>query len=253
MSDPDIPDTSEPFLSRWSRKKRDAVRKPGSAAAEPGADPGAVDELAEIEADAGPCAPGAATPIAEEEIDLSKLPRVEELTTHSDITGFLDRRVPAVLRNAALGRMWTLDPTIRDFIEVAENQWNWNVPGGAPFYEEMLPGSGAGTLMADATSAISRTVGSAGNVEAPVVSLADADVEIQHQPDVDQANTEHAAAHQDPLSDDTAAGVALGPQTVEPEPELPVARMSGSGDGAMRHSLEPTPPVRRRHGGALPV
>ena len=36
------------------------------------------------------------------------------------------------------GRMWTLDPTIRDFIEVAENQWNWNVPGGAPFYEEIL-------------------------------------------------------------------------------------------------------------------
>jgi hypothetical protein len=40
--------------------------------------------------------------------------------------------VPAALRRAALARIWSLDPAIRDFREMADYDWDFNVAGGAP-------------------------------------------------------------------------------------------------------------------------
>jgi hypothetical protein len=40
--------------------------------------------------------------------------------------------VPAELTRAALRRAWTSDPAIRDFIGIAENQWDFNDPDGIP-------------------------------------------------------------------------------------------------------------------------
>jgi hypothetical protein len=42
--------------------------------------------------------------------------------------------VPQALRRAALARIWSLDPAIRDFREMADYDWDFNVPGGAPGY-----------------------------------------------------------------------------------------------------------------------
>ena len=50
----------------------------------------------------------------------------------SDIRAFLRSGVPAELTKAALRRAWTSDPAIRDFIGIAENQWDFTDPGAIP-------------------------------------------------------------------------------------------------------------------------
>ena len=118
------------FLSRWSRLKEEARRS------ERGPEP----DAAEAPAGAPPLEPDPASVLSESELtpeELAALPKVEEITAASDISGFLRRGVPDALRNAALRKMWTLDPAIRDFVgEARDYAYDWNTPGG-------VPGSGA--------------------------------------------------------------------------------------------------------------
>ncbi|MFQ3622896.1 MAG: DUF3306 domain-containing protein, partial [Acetobacteraceae bacterium] len=109
----------ERFLARWSRLKR-AARGEAQAA-----------EAAPAPAEASP-APAPAEGIGEAPIDLELLPKLEEITAETDLGPFLRKGVPAALRNAALRRAWSLDPTIRDFIGPADYAWDWNTPGGVP-------------------------------------------------------------------------------------------------------------------------
>lgn len=129
------------FLSRWSRRKREieAAEKaePQVDAAGPSEplDPTAANAVSPEEAaDAGTDS-GAMT--AE---DVAQLPPVETLTSETDLTPFLRSGVPTVLRNAALRRMWSLDPAIRDYVsEAREYAYDWNIPGGVPGQGPMLP------------------------------------------------------------------------------------------------------------------
>jgi hypothetical protein len=64
--------------------------------------------------------------------DPASLPSLESIAADSDIGAFLQSGVPAELMRAALRRVWASDPAIRDFIGVAENQWDFNDPDGIP-------------------------------------------------------------------------------------------------------------------------
>ena len=46
--------------------------------------------------------------------------------------GFCKADVPAELTRAALRQAWTSDPAIRDFVGIAENQWDFNDPNAIP-------------------------------------------------------------------------------------------------------------------------
>lgn len=116
--------TDDGFLSRWSRRKIDARR--GDRTATPAKDP-------------TPAAPVTEPALTSEE--LAALPRPDALTAESDVTGFLRRGVPAALRNAALRRVWLLDPAIRDFTGHARDyDYDWNTPGGVPGNGALGPG-----------------------------------------------------------------------------------------------------------------
>ena len=45
--------------------------------------------------------------------------------------------MPAELTTAALRRARTIDPAIRDFIEIAENQWDFTDPTRIPGFEPL--------------------------------------------------------------------------------------------------------------------
>lgn len=92
----------EKFLSRWSRRK---------CAAEYGRDAASDDP-----------APA---------FDPASLP-IESIQAAADIRPFLAAGVPIELVRAALRRAWITDPTIRDFIGIAENQWDFTKPDGVP-------------------------------------------------------------------------------------------------------------------------
>jgi hypothetical protein len=120
---------SEPenILARWSRLKQKA--KAERAKAEPVAQavpdhaeatpPSPVDETANASAERDP-----ATSV----FDPASLPPIESITATSDIRAFLQSGVPTELTRAALRRVWSADPAIRDFIGIAENQWDFNDP-----------------------------------------------------------------------------------------------------------------------------
>jgi hypothetical protein len=111
----------EDFLTRWSRRKREAEQAPQPAEPESEARAAVRDSAAEANA-----------PAAAPSVDLSALPPIEEITATTDIRAYLAPGVPAELTRAALRRAWLADPTIREFIGIAENQWDFNDPHGVP-------------------------------------------------------------------------------------------------------------------------
>ncbi len=66
----------------------------------------------------------------QEPFDPASLPSIGSITADTDIVAFLKSDVPTELTRAALRRAWTSDPAIRDFIGIAENQWDFNDPNG---------------------------------------------------------------------------------------------------------------------------
>src|SRR5215467_3464636 len=117
---------SEDFLLRWSRRKRGAVEK--GEAAETGAPAAPSDRGDEAESPA--TTPGAAPAKADEPLfDLKDLPPIESITAATDIRPFLRPGVPAEIARAALRRAWTADPAIRDFVGLADYDWDYHTPG----------------------------------------------------------------------------------------------------------------------------
>ena len=99
--------------------------------------------------------------------ELVRLPDVEDLTAASDLTQFLRKGVPKALRNAALRRMWTLDPAIRDYLgEAREYAYDWNTPDGVP---------GSGPLLAsdDVEAMVRRVIGDHETQPSPEPEAAD--------------------------------------------------------------------------------
>lgn len=123
-------DNEKNFLSRWSQRKHEAKQ--------PDADSAAVKPAEDVEASTAPMPESA----AEEQFDLSSLPKLEDITETTDITGFLRKGVPESLRNAALRKSWALDPAIRNYVNPAlDYAYDWNTPGGVPGNSELAAGT----------------------------------------------------------------------------------------------------------------
>jgi hypothetical protein len=95
-------------------------------------------------------------------LDLASLPPIESLTSESDLSAFLQSGVPADVVRAALHAAWRLDPTIRNFIGIAESQWDFNDPNA-------IPGFGPLEAMDKERAVVSRSAPTAaGAAQAPV-------------------------------------------------------------------------------------
>lgn len=212
--------TEEPgFLGRWSRRKRGVEAEappPAEVEAEPAPQP--APEPAPV-AKSGTCPiPGM------EPIDLSTLPPIEELSVTSDLAPFLRPGIPAALRSAALRRMWSLDPAIRDYIGPVEYQWDFNTPGG-------LPAGFASELVGDVRKLLAQAIGEV-EEEKPAEPAAEPPLEALPEPPM-------AMAPEPPAMVPPGISLAEAP----PAPALP----------APEPEPEAPPAPRRRHGGALPA
>jgi hypothetical protein len=208
----------EGFLSRWSRRKR------GAAVAAPPSAPAAPPEAAPPEAAA---APSGAPPA----FDPASLPPLESLTAESDFAAFLRDEVPAALRRAALRRAWTLDPSIRDFVGPADYAWDYNAPGGVPGFSLEVP--------KDLERLIAQAIGSGPPA---------AEEEEASQEAPPPAEAAAAAPQPEPLASEgptAEAASAEAPVGEGPAPEALPAPVAAA-------PIAEAPPVRRRHGGAVP-
>jgi hypothetical protein len=198
MSDP------ETFLSRWLRLKRESE---GSL-------------------------PPADTP-SPAAFDPASLPPIESIVADSDIRQFLQEGVPPELTRAALRSAWSADPAIRDFVGIAENQWNFN--------DNCIPGFGP----IEAPDLVARALESLANVaqEKPQ------DAESPDQPALQGNDALEAArsAATPPLIRKTTGGVA----TAGAKETAAVGEKAGVGE-AGRAETGPGAAAPRSHGGALP-
>ena len=238
MSEPN--ERGENFLQRWSRRKQAAETR-----AHDGSEP---QPSANAEADA-PI--GAATPSKPDRsvFDPATLPPIESITAASDIGAFLAPGVPEELSRAALRRAWLTDPTIRDFIGLAENQWDFTQP-------ESVPGFGSLQVTPELRRMVARLVGDAPATIAPPPDAGRGDQTIEKPAEQPPAATGQSSA-------ETAARVGQAltqgkPQTSESvaSDALSVRRPAHTIDAALQPNLgnpaETSESAHRRHGGALP-
>jgi hypothetical protein len=117
---------SENFLTRWSRRKRDPTETEQTNSA-----PNERDTIAEAAIPESAKSVEAIEPPPEPPFDLKNLPPIESITAATDIRPFLAPGVPADIARAALRRAWSSDPRIRDFVGLADYDWDYHTPGSA--------------------------------------------------------------------------------------------------------------------------
>jgi hypothetical protein len=248
---------SEPenFIARWSRRKREAAQEP--EAAKPAATPEATAEGSRADDDRGlDDAAGVARADTSEPpqsaFDPEKLPPIESITAESDIRAFLRPGVPPDLTRAALRRVWATDPKIRDFVGLADYDWDFNTPGA-------LAGFGALEPSEELRQQVARMLGrslAAGQSEGPSPTppeVPEASPSIE-TPDESRAATATAPTGQKesirgtPASQPGNTGSDLhNSQTIPHRSKENVATQSGAESPDERLST-----AKRSHGSALP-
>ena len=215
-----------PFLSRWARRKQEVQQ------ARKDSDSESLPPHEAVPHDGAECAED------EPPFDPASLPRIDDLTSESDVTAFLRKGVPEELKRLALRRVWSLDPQIRDFVEVAENQYDWNVSGGVPGFGELAEGTDIEALLAQATGQLRKVLPGESDVALAPSGQASS-----------PAITASSVAPPQPVDN----GAGARPSCVQG-----AASAKPHGTDAIGHSPaddqhEPRATAfRRRHGGALP-
>jgi hypothetical protein len=208
------------FLQRWSRRKLGLEERPSET-------PPAKTEQTEPAESPEPGAPNppigtsdAADGSAIEPFDPGRLPPIEAIDATTDIRAFLAPGVPAELTRAALRRAWLSDPAIRDFVGLAENQWDFTNP-------DTVPGFGSLELSPEVRRLLAGLLA---------------------EPSTNDTNVSEAAPGAEaiaaiPLTDPTSVGTVI----VAPGPGADTAPQN-NGDAAEQEPVH----IKPKHGGALP-
>jgi hypothetical protein len=231
------------FLSRWSRKKREAEELPQATA------PAAKDAKPKESAAVATPADGTKatrTEADEPKFDLASLPSIESIGADTDIRQFLRAGVPAELTRAALRRAWASDPAIRDYIGLSENSWNFNEPGAMYGFDNSDPGVDVRRLAEEMFGGGSKTVAEKPS-DLPTDELKSAEVGGKSEAVAEADPTDHdiVRATQEPSSENKDRVV-----------EQQLTAVQNDDDVASQH--EPprkevaSGPALRRHGRALP-
>jgi len=215
------------FLSRWSRRKRDAVKaEPKQAAAEQ------------------PAQPAEGSPEAYPPFDLESLPKLDELTAKTDMTVFLRKGVPESIRNAALRKSWALDPAIRNYVNPAlDYAYDWNTPGGVPGGGELAPGTDIARMVSQVFGEPQQAVDKAAGITA---DGADKETEQLGQPDAPSPAVRLSDASPQKSAD--AAQCAVSTDADSPAPEAGSARDEAYDERRSFASQQDA----RKHGSARP-
>src|SRR6266702_7166722 len=216
--------SDEEFLSRWSRRKREAkaapeAPPPAQPVATPNADPAVTAESPAVD-----------------EVDLSSLPPIDSITALTDVTAFLRKGIPQELSRAALRRAWAADPAIRDFIGLGENAWDFNDPNAMPGFGPLDCSEEQLSALVDRITGSLR--GAADRVTTAVGEQVDSSRTAQSAPEPSAVSSVPEAVAVVGIAEETSttdsAFIATQPNSSPPE-------------------ANETAPLRRRtHGSALP-
>jgi hypothetical protein len=191
---------------RWARLKQNAKAAGGIDAASDGSEPVAAPESP---------------------FDPASLPSIESIAADTDIIAFLRAGVPAELTQAALRRAWTSDPAIRDFIGIAENQWDFNDPDAIAGFGPMDATESGVDMLAQVSSRLERH---ARTLEDPVA----VEPTIPSSANTNSSDQQLVVNNPSLLDRNAAPNEMVAPEESENAPMVSGTRKT------------------RRHGGALP-
>jgi hypothetical protein len=231
------------ILTRWSRRKLatrfdetpaapEREHAPGERAA--GGDPGTSLHEPEL-------------PEREAAEAVESLPQVKDLTAGSDIAAFLKKGVPMALKQAALRKMWSLDPGIRDYVGPSEYAWDFNQPGSMAGFDPLHAKETFVGFLSTAARAID-TVAEPVEAAQAVGHLHEesANAPLDYAPLTDVSLTQRPPTNESSGADTPTlvAGTKLGPS---------VDDRSGLQSSDRDNSSQLFEPLARpRHGGAMP-
>ena len=232
---------SEDFLTRWSRRKRDVTET--EQAKVPHADaPGEHDTIAEnaFPENAKSVEPVVALEPPEPPFDLKSLPPIDSISAATDIRPFLAPGVPADIARAALRRAWSADPRVRDFVGLADYDWDYHTSGSAA-------GFGPLEMTDELRQMVARILGDIVDTDTP------------KRPGEPATGTECA---EESLPLGTVANSVVTGIKIPPKEESPgghtgsVNAVETTASAALQYGPSrdqpPRPPMRRGHGRALP-
>ena len=225
---------SESFLSRWSRRKAESAERREVSPAESAP---AAAEAKPDGAEAMSSAPFETSALGVPAFDPASLPSIESVAAGADIRPFLQLGVPVELTRTALRIAWATDPAIRDFIGIAENQWDFNDPTAMPGFGPLRPSDDAATL---AAQTLGRASNRTGQIEEVPPATREADALEDGEP-VDRHERQTSAHSARSPADDEAAGLAE---------EQDNGNIAGERDGAIEEREGRR--IHRSHGSALP-
>jgi hypothetical protein len=240
MTDP------EDFLSRWSRRKREAKVEPDQPRDRAVASEQKPDESPQQQTAARAENASLRDAPADDVFDISKLPSLDSIGAATDIRMFLQPGVPEALSRAALRRAWSADPGIRDFIGLAENSWDFTASDGMHGFGALDPADAKRLLAELFREADDKSEVAARDAAAEAVPL-DAD----NGPE--QAADEAVAARSGD-TDDADAG-AVEPHAADEPALLQSSNCDLVAVAMQQKQPESEPlatPIRRTHGRALP-
>jgi hypothetical protein len=220
----------ENFVSRWARLKSesDAEPKRQPLGHEPRRE--AVASVAETPS------VQQQNEMMDEPFDPASLPSIESIAFDTDVRGFLQGRVPAALTRAALRRAWASDPAIRDFIGIAENQWDFNDPTAMPGFGPMQETDNVPVLLARALGGRDKLADMIPEIPAP---LENAPLAVTGHGPANPDRSLQQTSERSPLANEICNFPDGGQGSTETENE----RIAGE---------DASPPNSRSHGGALP-
>ena len=128
------------FLGRWARRKKEVQRQ----------DIAQTDLILSLSKDTSADtetsppslrqAQGESLERTSAPVEELPLPSLDSIVPGSDLTAFFQKHVPEALRTAALRKLWVTDPEIKNFIEMADYQWDFNNPDSIPGWSSSVEG-----------------------------------------------------------------------------------------------------------------
>jgi Protein of unknown function (DUF3306) len=226
----------ETFLARWWRRKQAAPNEPADAESparpapfegrESAATAAGAESPHREDAASAARAPDAVVP----QFDLASLPPIESIAADTDIRAFLAPGVPAELARAALRRAWAADPKIRDFVGLADYDWDFNAPGS-------MAGFGPLEMTEELRQIAARIIGPPPAEATAAAKRSELSEQMDSGGESPSADLVHDRSEQDGRR-----------RIASSERDLPIAAAQNRTDAAEKSQIV----VRPRHGGALP-
>lgn len=252
------------FLGRWSQRKLSEKQKEeaaGSASDSPDRDENAPesdlrDTAPQDEKQEFSAALQHDEILSEEE--LAALPSIDSITSETDLRQFLRKGVPNALKNAAMRKMWLLDPAIRNHADLAvDYAWDWNVPGGVPGHGGLMSGESVARML---DKVLPRQVSHEKTIAAESSDPATGEGGVPMEPESVAENTQPQGDR--PIADEEVQNSTVPPTAEDAGSALNKASdadfgapssvaAAGDGDVVSRNGDDGNL-RRRRHGGALP-